>query len=121
MEINSTNPFALFNQQAAANATLPSGLNNLGSGNNIADGNDLAGNEKDETREAFDKFVGGTFYRQMLSEMQKSVGKPAFLHGGQAEEMFRSELNSQLADKMAESSGKELTNTMYELFNLQRS
>ena len=117
MEISSVNPFVLLNQQAAANTTLPSGLSNsINAGNESA-----AGNEPDETREAFDKFVGGTFYRQMLSEMQKSVGKAAYMHGGQAEEMFRSELNSQLADKMAESSGKELTGSMYELFKLQRS
>jgi Rod binding domain-containing protein len=111
MEISSVNPFALLNQQDSSSTTLPSGLSNDPA---IESGND-------ETREAFDKFVGGTFYRQMLSEMQKSVGKPAFFHGGQAEEMFRSELNSQLADKMAESSGKELTGSMYELFQLQRS
>jgi flagellar protein FlgJ len=116
MEITSVNPFALFNQQAVANTTLPSGLNNIGTSNDSS-----AGNESDATREAFDQFVGGTFYRQMLSEMQKSVGKPAFFHGGQAEEMFRSELNSHLADKMAASSGKQLTGSMYELFNLQRS
>lgn len=117
MEISSVNPFALLNQQAASQSTLPSGLNN-----SIEAGSEnAAGNETDATREAFDKFVGGTFYRQMLSEMQKSVGKPAFFHGGQAEEMFRSELNSQLADKMAESSGKQLTGSMYELFQLQRS
>jgi len=111
MEISSTNPFAQFNQQAAANTALPSELNN----------ESAAGNDTDATREAFDKFVGGTFYRQMLSEMQKSVGKPAFMHGGKAEEMFRSELNSHLADKMAESSGKQLTGSMFELFNLQRN
>lgn len=115
MEINSANPFAIFNQQASSQSTLPSGLNDIGAGS------DAAGGEQDATREAFDKFVGGTFYRQMLGEMQKSVGKPAFMHGGQAEEMFRSELNSHLADKMAASSGKELTGSMFELFNLQRS
>jgi len=111
MQINSTNPFALFNQQAAANTTLPSELSN-----EVASGSDT-----DETREAFDKFVGGTFYRQMLGEMQKSVGKPAFMHGGQAEETFRSELNSHLADKMAESSAQDFTGSMFELFQLQRS
>ena len=29
-------------------------------------------------REAFDQFVGGTFYRQLLGAMQKTVGKPAY-------------------------------------------
>ena len=110
MEINSTNRFALLNQQAGAATTLPIGLSD-----EVA-----AGNDTDATREAFDQFVGGTFYKQMLGEMQKSVGKPAFMHGGKAEEMFRSELNSHLADKMAASSGKQLTGAMYELFQLQR-
>lgn len=110
MQINSTNPFALFNQQAAANPTLPAELSNE------------AGTEDKTvaTREAFDKFVGGTFYRQMLGEMQKSVGKPAFMHGGQAEETFRSELNSHLADKLAENSAHDFTGSMFELFQLQR-
>lgn len=111
MQISSANPFALFNQQAASQSTLPTGLSNEA-------GTD---NETSATREAFDKFVGGTFYRQMLSEMQKSVGKPAFMHGGQAEETFRSELNSHLADKMAESSAQDFTGSMFELFQLQRS
>jgi len=77
-----------------------------------------AGN--DELRKQFDKFVGGTFYRQMLSEMQKTVGKAAYFHGGQAEEMFRSELNSQLADQLAESTAEQFTGPLFELFNLQR-
>ncbi|MDX1961653.1 MAG: rod-binding protein [Pirellulales bacterium] len=74
-----------------------------------------------ELREQFDKFVGGTFFRQMLGELQKSVGKPAYLHGGQAEEMFRSELNSLLADKLAESSGGGLSQGLFDLFTLQRN
>jgi peptidoglycan hydrolase FlgJ len=73
------------------------------------------------TREAFDQFVGGTFFRQLLSTMQKSVGKPAYMHGGQAEEMFRNELNSKLADQMAETTGSQFTGPMFDLFSLQRS
>lgn len=116
MQINSTNPFAIFNQQAAAASTLPTGLRN-----DVSQVADDPAQSVDETRQAFDKFVGGTFYRQMLSEMQKSVGKPAFLHGGQAEETFRSELNSHLADKLAENSAQDFTGSMFELFQLQRS
>ena len=71
-------------------------------------------------REAFDRFVGGTFYRQMLGAMQKSVGKPAYFHGGQAEEMFRGQLNQILADKMAEATADQFTGPMYELFQLSR-
>lgn len=72
------------------------------------------------TREAFDKFVGGTFYGQMLGAMQKTIGKPAYFHGGQAEEVFRSQLNQILADKMAETSADKFTGPMFELFSLNR-
>jgi hypothetical protein len=71
-------------------------------------------------REAFDRFVGGTFYRQMLGAMQKTVAKPAYFHGGQAEEIFRSQLNEMLADKMAEATADQFTGPMYELFKLSR-
>jgi hypothetical protein len=67
-------------------------------------------------REAFDQFVGGTFYRQMLGAMQKTVGKPVYFHGGQAEEIFRGQLTQVLADKMAEATADQFTGPMYELF-----
>ncbi len=73
-----------------------------------------------DERQAFDRFVGGTFYRQMLGAMQKTVGKPAYFHGGQAEEMFRAQLNETLADKMAETTGDQFTGPMFELFRLTR-
>ena len=71
-------------------------------------------------RQAFDQFVGGTFYRQMLGAMQKTVNKPAYFHGGQAEEMFRGHLNQILADKMAEATADQFTGPMFELFQLSR-
>jgi hypothetical protein len=71
-------------------------------------------------REAFDRFVGGTFYRQMLGAMQKTVDKPAYFHGGQAEEIFRSQLNEIIADKMSEATAEQFTGPMFELFSLNR-
>jgi flagellar protein FlgJ len=72
-------------------------------------------------RQAFDRFIGTTFYGQMLAAMQKTVGKPAYFHGGQAEEMFRSQLNQVLAEKLAETTADQLTGPMFELFSLNRS
>jgi len=71
-------------------------------------------------REAFDQFVGGTFFRQLLGAMQKTVGKAPYFHGGQAEEVFRAQLNETLADKMAEATADQFTGPMYELFQLSR-
>jgi len=52
--------------------------------------------------------------------MQKTVHKPAYFHGGQAEEMFRAELNQTLADKMAEATADQFSGPMFELFQLGR-
>jgi hypothetical protein len=71
-------------------------------------------------REAFDRFVGGTFFRQLLGAMQKTVGKAPYFHGGQAEEVFRAQLNETLADKMAEATADQFTGPMYELFQMSR-
>src|SRR5688572_14247742 len=71
-------------------------------------------------REAFDQFVGGTFFRQLLGAMQKTVGKAPYFHGGQAEEVFRAQLNETIADKMAEATADQFTGPMYELFRLSR-
>jgi peptidoglycan hydrolase FlgJ len=95
---------------------------NTASAAEFASGDNPTALNKDKLneRQAFDRFVGGTFYRQLLSSMQKTVGKPAYFHGGQAEEMFRGQLNQTLADKMAEATADQFTGPMYELFQLGR-
>ena len=74
-----------------------------------------------ELRRAFDSFVGETFYGQMLKSMRKTVGKPAYFHGGRAEEVFQGQLDQILAEEMTEASASTFTGPMYELFNLSRS
>jgi hypothetical protein len=88
----------------------------------LAGGTDPEPLDKDQLneREAFDRFVGGTFFRQLLGAMQKTVGKAPYFHGGQAEEVFRAQLNETLADKMAEATADQFTGPMYELFQLSR-
>ncbi len=74
----------------------------------------------DATREAFDDFVGQTFFGQMLKAMRSTVGKPAYFHGGQAEEIFRGQLDQVLAEKMSDAAADTFTGPMYELFTLRR-
>jgi len=71
-------------------------------------------------REAFDQFVGETFYGQMLSSMRKTLGKPAYFHGGRAEEIFQGQLDQVVAEQMAKANAQSLTGPMFELFSLQR-
>jgi Rod binding domain-containing protein len=71
-------------------------------------------------RQAFNAFVGETFYAQMLKAMRETVGKPAYFYGGRAEEIFTQQLDQVMAQKLAQSSDAKLTGPMYNLFQLQR-
>lgn len=74
----------------------------------------------DEVREAFQEFVGKTFYGQLLKSMRKSVGKPAYFHGGRGEEIFRSQLDQLVVERIAETSAGPLADSMYDLSALSR-
>jgi len=73
-----------------------------------------------ELRGTFDKFVGETFFGQMLNAMRSMTDKPAYFHGGRAEEVFQGQLDQMLSEKLTESSAESFSGPMFELFNLQR-
>lgn len=73
-----------------------------------------------ELRKAFDQFVGETFYGQMLQAMRKTQNKPAYFHGGRAEEIFQQQFDQVLAEKLTAASADQFTGPMYQLFALQR-
>lgn len=62
---------------------------------------------------AYTDFVGKTFFGQMMKAMRSTVDKPAYFHGGQAEEAFRSQLDQQLADAMSEASAEQISEPMF--------
>ena len=107
--INSAHPLT----QPTSTEALGQQLGAATKGQGQADGQEL--------REAFDQFVGETFYGQMLSSMRKMTGKAAYFDGGRAEEVFRGQLDQVLAEKMTAASADTFTGPMFELFNLQRS
>lgn len=76
--------------------------------------------DEGELRAAFDSFVGEAFYGQMLSAMRKTLGKPAYFHGGQAEEIFQGQLDQVLSEKLTAAGAKSFTEPMYKLFTLGR-
>ena len=69
-----------------------------------------------ETKEAFTRFVGTTFYSQMLSAMRKTVDPPEYFHGGQAEETFQVMFDLELGKKLTEASADRFAGPMFELF-----
>jgi len=79
-----------------------------------------ARDEDTELRETFQEFVGKVFFGQLLKAMRKLTDKPAYFHGGRAEEVFQRRLDELLAKKLSESSSERLAEPMYELFVLAR-
>lgn len=76
--------------------------------------------DRSDLREAFDQFVGETFYGHMVRAMRKTVGKPAYFHGGRGEEVFRQQLDQLLVEHMTEATASQFTGPMFELFELGR-
>ncbi len=70
-------------------------------------------------REVFRDFVGQTLFAEMLRAMRKTLGKPAYFHGGRAEEIFQAELDRHLVEKAAQKSGEHFADQMFELFTLR--
>jgi len=73
-----------------------------------------------QLRETFGQFVGEAFFGQLMKAMRSNVGKPAYFHGGRAEEIFQGQLDQVLAEKISEASADRFAEPMFELFQLQR-
>lgn len=75
--------------------------------------------ENPELKKAFTDFVGQTFYSQMLQSLRSTVEKPAYFHGGRAEEMFQGQMDQILSERLAETSADHFAGPMFDLFRLQ--
>ena len=73
-----------------------------------------------KVKDVFTQFVGETFFTQLIKSMRSSLGKPAYFHGGRAEEVFQGQLDQLLSERFAESSADQIAEPMYELFRLNR-
>ncbi|HUT11150.1 MAG TPA: rod-binding protein [Thermoguttaceae bacterium] len=76
--------------------------------------------EGNETREKFHSVMGEMIFGQILKAMRKTVGKPAYFHGGRAEEIFTQQLDQVLAEKISEASAERFLEPMYQLWTLGR-
>lgn len=73
--------------------------------------------QEQEFREVFHKFVGTTVFGQMLKSMRQTQSKPAFFHGGHAEEIFQGQLDNAIVDKMTSATSNSMTNGMFKQMN----
>jgi Rod binding domain-containing protein len=68
----------------------------------------------DALREQFTQFVGETFFGQMIKSLRAATEKPAYFHGGRAEEVFQSQLDQKLAEHLTEASAEKFADPMFE-------
>ena len=80
----------------------------------------LDNQDQEEIRNAFGSFVCQTLFGQMLKAMRKTVGEPAYFHGGRGEEIFRQQLDQVLAEKMSDACSDRFSQPMFELYSLKR-
>ena len=80
----------------------------------------VAGRDTPELREAFHDFVGQSFFSQLLSQMRKTVEKPAYFHGGMGEDLFQQRLDEVLVEHLSEATGETFSQPMFDLFMMHR-
>ncbi len=83
------------------------------SGSAVEPNNDL--------KEAFDDFVGQTFFGEMIKAYRSSQQPSKYFHGGRAEEIFQGQFDQVLTEKLSEASASKIADPMYDLFMLKRS
>ncbi|MBX3424998.1 MAG: rod-binding protein [Pirellulales bacterium] len=67
----------------------------------------------EQLRDVYREFVGKTFFGQMLKSMRTTVGEAAYFHGGQAEKVWQSQLDEQLAEHMTVASADKFADPMF--------
>lgn len=72
------------------------------------------GDGEELMRERVGEFVGNVFYGTLLRQSQESNLKGPFGHGGRGEEVFRGQLNMELAKRLGTSKNDPIAERLYE-------
>jgi peptidoglycan hydrolase FlgJ len=78
------------------------------------------GHDSPELQKAFSDFVGQTFFGELVKQMRATVKKPAFFHGGMGEDIFQSQLDQIMVERISETSAKTFADPMYQLLMAPR-
>jgi len=75
--------------------------------------------QEQDVKQAFQDFVAGTFYKQMLKSLRKSQQPPAYFNGGQAEKIFQGQMDQQIAEDLARNNGAAFADPLFQTFSAQ--
>lgn len=76
--------------------------------------------EEADLEEKFTQFVGQTLFGSMLASLRKTLGKPAYMHGGRTEEVFQKQLDQVIVEDLTEASADSIASPMFDLFKMQK-
>jgi len=80
-----------------------------------------SGPDTPELKKAFTDFVGQSFFGELLKQMRATVGKPAYMHGGFGEDVFQSQLDQVLVERISDASAATFSDPMYQLMLARRA
>lgn len=73
-----------------------------------------------ELRQAFQDFVGQTFFTEMIKACRSGQKPSAYFNGGRAEQIFQGQLDQVLSEELSKSSADKIADPMFDLFMLKR-
>lgn len=73
-----------------------------------------------ELKEAFNDFVGETFFSELIKAYRSTQQPSAYFNGGRAEEIFQGQFDQLMAEELSHSSAEQIADPMFELFMLGR-
>jgi hypothetical protein len=56
-----------------------------------------------------------------MKQMRSTLHKPAFFHGGMGEDIFQSQLDNIIVERISDTSASSFSDPMYQLFMAPRS
>jgi len=77
------------------------------------DGPRMRSRSRDELREKIEEFVGVTFFGTLLKTMRTSHLRGKYGHGGRGEQIFRAQLDMELAQRAGRGLRSSLTEAIY--------
>ena len=71
-------------------------------------------------REAFNEFVGQTFFAELIKSYRSTQQPSAYFHGGRAEQIFQGQLDQVLTEALSQRTADTIADPMFELFMAKR-
>ncbi|MBI3864990.1 MAG: rod-binding protein [Planctomycetia bacterium] len=97
----------------SSTASLLSRMNKFDEANRAAPSGDM------KVREKFQDFAAGTFYKEMLKALRQGQKHSKYFYGGQAEEIFRGQMDQQVAENLARQHGGTFAGPLYDAYARQ--